>query len=326
MRAWVYGEYTGAAALRLEEVPTPVPGPAEVLVKLKAVAVNDWDHALLTGEITNRLMNGWFRPKKVRTVGSDVAGEVVAVGASVSRLTPGDAVYGDLCMSRFGAFAEYVCAPESVLFPKPATMSFEQAAAIPQAGMLAVQGLLDSGRLEAGQKLLLNGAGGGVGTFAIQIARQFEDVEITCVDKYAKLDLLTQLGADHVVDYEREDFTRRAVQYDLVLDAKTNRSASDYLRVLNPDGSYVTVGGRSTSLLKLFIASRVPGNSNDGRLRIVALKPNKDLAYMEQLFETGAMRPVIDGPWRFDDVPEAMAHFARGDHLGKIVITMAGTP
>jgi NADPH:quinone reductase-like Zn-dependent oxidoreductase len=201
-------------------------------------------------------------------------------------------------------------------------MSFERAAAIPQAGMLAVQGLIDAGRLRSGQKLLLNGAGGGVGTFAIQLAK-LHDAEVTAVDKPGKLEMLSAMGADHVIDYLQEDFTESGRRYDLILDVKTNRSPFAYARALNPGGTYVTVGGSTWRLLQAVVLGPLVRRDSGKRVRVVGLKPNKDLAYMSELFEAGNLVPVIDGVYELENVPEALRHFGTGDHKGKIVVKVA---
>jgi NADPH:quinone reductase-like Zn-dependent oxidoreductase len=201
-------------------------------------------------------------------------------------------------------------------------MTFEQAAAIPQAGMLAVQGLIDLGRIRSGQKLLLNGAGGGVGTLALQIARLY-DAEVTVVDKASKLDMLRAMGADHVIDYLEEDFTKGGGRYDLILDVKTNRSPLAYARVLNPNGAYASVGGDMPRLLQALVLGPLVSRIYGKHVCIVALKPNKDLAYMNELFEAGKLVPVIDRTYRLADVPEALRLFGTGDHKGKIVVTVA---
>jgi len=205
---------------------------------------------------------------------------------------------------------------------KPASMTFEEAAAIPQAAMLAVQGLLDKGKIRSGQKLLINGAGGGVGTFAIQIGKLYE-VEMTGVDSPAKLEMMRSLGLDHVIDYTREDFTRNGQQYDLILDVKTHRPMLDYARALRPGGVYVTVGGDMGRLFQALILSPWISFFSKKKIMIVALKPNKDLTYMNELFEAGKVRPVIDGPYSLEDVPEAFRLFAKGLHKGKVVFTVA---
>ena len=308
--------------LELRDVATPTPKADEVLVRVHAASVNDWDWGLLRGTpFVNRILNGLFTPK-VQIIGGDIAGRVEAVGGDVKAFEPGDEVYGDLCMSGFGAFAEYACAPEAGLAHKPARMTFEQAAAIPQAGMLAVQGLIDVGRIQSGQKLLLNGAGGGVGTFALQMAKLYE-AEVTVVDKPGKLGMLRAMGADHVIDYLKEDFTKGGKCYDLILDVKTNRSPFAYARALNPNGTYVTVGGNIPRLLQSLVLAPLMSRLYNKHVRIMTLKPNKDLAYMSELFEAGKLVPVIDGPYKLADVPEAFRLFGTGDHKGKIIVTMA---
>jgi NADPH:quinone reductase-like Zn-dependent oxidoreductase len=268
-----------------------------------------------------RIGTGLFRPK-VKILGCDIAGHVEAVGEEVEAFQPGDEVYGDLCTSGFGAFAEYVCVPVASLARKPAGMTFEQAAAIPQAGMLAWQGLIDVGQIRSGQKLLLNGAGGGVGTIALQIAKLY-DAEITVVDKASKLDMLRALGADHVIDYLEEDFTEGGSRYDLILDVRTNRSPFAYARALNSGGTYVTVGGSLPRLLQLLVLGPILSQVCGKRARIVALKANKDLNHMNELFTSGKLLPVIEGPYALSDLPEAFRLFGAGDHKGKIVVTLA---
>ncbi len=318
MKAVVMESYGTPDVLELRDVAKPAPEADEVLVRVHASSINDWDWALLQGASVTRMFYGLFTPK-VQILGCDVAGRVEAVGSGVKAFQPGDEVHGDLCMCGFGGFAEYVCAPEAALARKPAGMTFEQAAAIPQAGMLAVQGLIDVGRIQSGQTLLLNGAGGGVGTFALQMAT-LHDVEVTVVDKPGKLDMLRALGADHVIDYLEEDFTRGGKCYDLILDTKTNRSPFAYVRALEPAGTYVTVGGNIPRLLQAAILGPIVSRLYDKHLRVVTLKPNKDLAFMHELFEAGRLAPVIDGPYELADLPEALRLFGRGDHKGKIIV------
>ena len=319
MKAIVYEKYGTPDVLQLKEAAKPVPGEDEVLVKVHAASINDWDLGLLYGDFINRMLNGLRKPRR-NILGSDIAGKIETVGKKVKRFKAGDDVYGDLS-GQWGGFAEYVCAPEKSLSLKPAAMSFEEAAAIPQAAMLAVQGLIDKGKIKQAQKVLINGAGGGVGTFAIQIAKLY-NAEVTGVDKATKLEMLRSIGFDHVIDYTKEDFTKNGKVYDLILDAKTNRSAFDYARSLNRNGVYVTVGGSIGHLLQVLILAPLIRMIQSKHLRIVALKPNKDLAFMNDLFEKGKVRTVIDGPYRLDQLGEAFRHFAKADHKGKIVITM----
>jgi NADPH:quinone reductase-like Zn-dependent oxidoreductase len=320
MKAIVYTKYGTPDVLELKESDKPVAKHDEVLIKVYAVSLNDWDWALLQGDLINRLLNGLLKPK-IKILGSDIAGRVEAVGKNVEKFQLGDEVFGDLS-GRWGGLAEYVCAGENALALKPANMTFEEAAAIPQAAMLAVQGLRDKGKIQSGQKLLINGAGGGVGTFAVQIAKLY-GVEMTGVDNSGKLEMLRAMGFDHVIDYAREDFTKNGQHYDLILDVKTNRSILAYTRALRPNGIYVTVGGSMIRLLQALILGPWISMISKKKIVIVALKPNKDLAYMNELFEAGKVKPVIDGRYKLDEVSNAFRHFGEGAHKGKVVITVA---
>ncbi len=320
MKAITYTKYGGPEVLQLKEVEKPVPKDNEVLVRVQAVSINDWDWGLIQGAtFFDRMMSGLSKPKR-EIVGSDIAGRIEAVGKSVTRFKIGDEVYGDLS-GTWGGFAEYVCAREKALAIKPASMSFIDAASIPQAAMLAVQGLR-AGNIRPGIKLLINGAGGGVGTFGVQIAKLYDGVEITGVDTTSKLDMMRAMGFDHVIDYTKNDFTKNGQKYDLILDTKTNRRVSHYTRALTSNGIYVTVGGILTRLLRVLLKSPFVALSGKKRVRIVALKVNKDLAYMNELFEAGKIKTVIDGPYTLEETPRAFEIFARGEHKGKMVITI----
>jgi len=320
VKAIVFTRYGTPDVLELREVDKPTPKDDEVLVRVHAVAINDWDWGILQGiPFLNRLTFGLRKPKK-QILGSDIAGRIEAVGKNVERFQPGEEVFGDLS-GHWGGFAEYVCAREKALALKPGGMTFEEAAAIPQAAQLAVQGLRDKGRIQQGQKLLINGAGGGVGTFAIQIAK-LNGVEVTGVDSPGKLDMLRLLGFDHVLDYTQEDFTKNEQRYDLILDVKTNRSILDYLRVLSADGVYVTVGGSTARVTQALLLGPLISIVSKKRVRVVPLKPNKDLSYMTELFEAGKVKPVIDGRYKLSEVAEAMRYFGEGNHKGKIVVTV----
>jgi NADPH:quinone reductase-like Zn-dependent oxidoreductase len=322
MKALVLKDYGGPDVLELKEVPPPALKANHVLVRVHAASINDWDWEMLRGQsLVARMLHGLFRPK-VPVIGCDVAGRVAEAGEGVKAFRVGDAVYGDLCMQGFGAFAEYACAPEACFTPKPAGMTFEQAAAIPQAGMLAVQGLIDVGRIQPRQKVLLNGAGGGVGTLALQIAKNVYAADVTAVDRADKLDALRALGANHVIDYRREDFTRSGKSYDLILDVKTNRSPFAYARALSPKGTYATVGGNIPRLLQTAILGPLMSRLSTKRVRVVGLKPNKDLPYINELFENGQLTPVIDRQYELADVAAAFRRFGAADHKGKIVITV----
>lgn len=321
MKAVIYTEYGGPESLRIAEIPKPVPLDNEVLIKVHAVSVNDWDFALLQPDTFNRLMSGLTKPKR-QIIGSDIAGRVESVGLAATKFKIGDEVYGDLS-GRWGGFAEYVCADEQAIALKPTNMTFEDASAIPQAAMLAVQGLIDKGNIQRGQKLLINGAGGGVGTFGIQIAQALGVTDITVVDKESKLEMLRSLGATHCIDYTKEDFTKNGQTYDLILDAKTNRPTSHYLQALNSGGMYVTVGGDLSRLLKIFLSMPLINRVSKKKVGIVALKANKDLLYMNKLYEAGKLKCIIDEHrYTLENAREAMQYFGSGDHKGKIVISM----
>lgn len=320
MKAVIYTQYGPPEVLQMKEVEKPSPGEDEVLVKVHAVSINDWDFGLLTGDgLVNRMLNGFTKPKK-QILCSDIAGTIESVGKNITKFKPGDEVYGDLS-GQWGGLAEYVCARETALALKPPAMSFVEAAAIPQAGMLAVQGLIDKGHIQPGKKLLINGAGGGVGTFAIQIAKQY-GVEVTGVDHSGKLDMLRSMGFDHVIDYTQEDFTKNGKRYDLILDVKTNRSVFSYIRALSSNGVYVTVGGFMTRLFQVFLLGPFISMLRKKHVKIVALKPNKDLNYMNELFIAGKLKSVIEGPFKLDEAIEAFTLFGKGDHKGKVIITM----
>ncbi|MGB5895224.1 MAG: NAD(P)-dependent alcohol dehydrogenase, partial [Ignavibacteriaceae bacterium] len=251
----------------------------------------------------------------------ELAGIIEALGKNAALFKVGDAVYGDISGYGFGSFAEYICINEKGLVLKPGKMSFEQAASIPHASMLAVQALIDIGQVQKGQKILINGAGGGFGTFGLQIAKLYS-TEVTGVDTGDKLEMMKSIGFDHIIDYRKEDFTKNGQRYDLILDAKTNLSTFNYLRSLSPNGRYVTVGGATSRLLQAFFLGRLILLFNKKTIRIVALKPNKDLDYINELFEVGKIKPVIDGPYKLNEVPEAIRYFGEGKHKGKIVITL----
>jgi NADPH:quinone reductase-like Zn-dependent oxidoreductase len=320
LKAITYTEYGSPDVLKLEEVEKPTPKDNEVLIKVFAVSLNDWDLDLLKGSsFVTRLSFGFKKPIK-SILGSDVAGIIEAVGKDVTKFKQGDEVYGDLS-GDWGGFAEYVCARENQLSIKPSSMTFEEAAAIPQAAMLAIQGLYDKGKIQSGQKILINGAGGGVGTFAIQIAKLY-DAEVTGVDNTGKLDMLRSLGFDHVIDYTQEDFTKNKQHYDLILDVKTNRSIFKYTRKLLPNGTYVTVGGKLGKLLQAFLLGQIISKFSHKKVCVVDLKPNKDLAYMNELFEAGKIKPIIHETYKLEEVPEAFRILSKGVHNGKIVITI----
>ncbi|MFC1941342.1 NAD(P)-dependent alcohol dehydrogenase [Chloroflexota bacterium] len=320
MKAILCTKYGPPDVLQLKEVEKPTPKDNEVLVKIHAASVNDWDWGLLIGKpFVNRLLFGLLKPKKI--LGCDIAGLVEAVGRNVKQLQPGDEVFGDISGCGFGGFAEYVCARENALALKPASMTFEEAAAVPQAALLALQGLRDKGQIQPGQKVLINGAGGGAGTFAVQIAKSFR-AEVTGVDSTSKLDMMRSIGADHVIDYTQEDFTKNGQRYDLILDVAAYHSIFDYKRALSPKGIYVMVGGSSARIFQVMFLGPWISMTGSKKIGVLMHKPNKDLAFMKELLEAGKVVPVIDRRYPLSEVAEALRYFGAGHAQGKVVITL----
>lgn len=323
MKAIVFSHYGSPDDLVLKEVPTPSPNDDECLVRICASSVNSWDWEYLNGvPFINRLMFGLLKPKPSKQrLGADIAGTVVRVGGDVKRFKPGDAVFCDL-WDRWGGFAEYACAKETGMQRMPGNSTFEEAAAVPQAGVLALQALRKHEQLQPGQKVLINGAGGGVGTFAVQLAK-LEGAQVTGVDKAHKLDVVRSVGADHVLDYTKEDFTRCGEQYDLIIDCQNFRSMFDIRRALRANGVYAMVGGSMLRVLQLWLLNWLAPLTRDTRkLCLVAEGPNKGLADLKELVESCKIEPIIDRTYRLDEVPNALRYFGEGRHCGKIVITM----
>jgi NADPH:quinone reductase-like Zn-dependent oxidoreductase len=320
MKAIVFTEYGSPDRLQIKEVPKPSPKDDEVLVKVHASSINSWDWEFQSGtSFINRLLFGLIKPKPEKQIlGADIAGTIEEVGKNVTRFQPGDDVFGDLWDS-WGGFAGYACAPEHSLELKPVNLTFSEAAAVPQAGVLALQGLLKTGQLQPGQKVLINGAGGGVGTFAVQIAR-LNGAEVTGVDKSNKLEVVRSVGADHVINYAKEDFTRNGKCYDLILDAQGVRSMFDYKRALSPHGIYAMVGGDVYRMLQVLFFGIWGSITGRQKFRFVAEGPNKGLADLKQLIEAGKVIPVIDKRFKLSEVPDAFRYFIEGRHAGKIVI------
>jgi len=316
-----YGE--PAKVLRLIEVEQPKPINTEVLVKVCATTINDYDWCITTGKpFAYRLIFGIFSPKKKLGIpGMEVSGIVEQVGNNASKFKAGDAVYGDISAFGFGSFAEFLCIEEKALAHKPDSMSFEEATSIPHAAMLALQALRDVGQIKDRQKILINGGGGGVGSFGIQIAKLY-NADVTGVDTGEKLNAMEIQGFDKVIDYKKEDFTKSDQQYDLILDCRTNRSLWKFLKVLKPEGKYVTIGGKSGKLLQMFYMSPLLKLFSKKRVHMVMLKANKDLDYINQLYEDKKIHCVIDGPYTFDKIPWAIQRFGDAVHHGKIVISV----
>lgn len=324
MRAITQSRYGSFDVLKLQDFPTPEPGPNEVRVRVHAAAINDWELGLLYGKpLFMRIFLGFFRPRKMRIPGCDMAGTVETVGKEVSRFKPGDKVYCDLSSSGFGAFADHVCVDEQVLAFKPSNLSFEQSAAIPHAGMLALQALRDLGGMQEGMSILINGAGGGVGVLALQYAKLSRCL-VAGVDSGRKQAYLHLLGFDDCIDYEKEDFTQRGKQYDLILDVKTTRRPSAYIRALKPGGTYVTVGGHTGLIFSIALLGKWIKWRHGKTLRVLPLKPNKGLDELTGLIESGKILPAIDKRFALQEVPLALERFAEARHEGKIIIRVLG--
>ena len=319
MKAIVYTEYGPPDVLQLKEVEKPIPKDNEALVKVHAASVNagDW-RAVRADPFFQRLGGGLLKPKN-KMLGIDIAGRVEAVGKNVEQFQPGDEVFG---LSIFGAFAEYACAKEKLLVLKPASMTFEQAAAIPYAAITALNGLRDKGQIQPEQKVLINGASGGVGTFAVQIAK-FYGAEVTGVCSTKKVDMVRSMGADHVIDYTREDFTESGQHYDLILAVGGYHPLADYKRALSPEGIYVCAGGTSAQYFQALLLGPFISMMGSKKMGSMYGNPNqKDYIFLSELFEAGKVKPVIDRCYQLNELPEALRYLEEGNAQGKVVITV----
>jgi NADPH:quinone reductase-like Zn-dependent oxidoreductase len=324
MKAIVRSAYGTPDVLRLEEVPTPVPGDDEVLVRVRASSVNRTDLESLTGRpAMYRAFMGVRRPRS-KWLGLDAAGEVEAVGAGVTRFKPGDRVYADLLYNGNAAFAEFACAREKAWRPIPEGLDFETAATLPASAVLALQAVRGKGGVQAGQRVLIIGASGSVGIFAVQLAKA-AGAEVTGVTSTSKLDLVRSIGADHVIDYTREDYTRSDNRYDRILDTLATRSVVAVRRVLAPNGVYGAFGGRSSAgLLQAILVGPLISLGRKQRLGIVFGRPNDaaDMATVGELTRAGTLVPVIDRRYTLSEVPDALRYFAAGKARGKLMITV----
>lgn len=319
MKAVVYTEYGPPEVLLLKEVAKPTPKDDEVLIRIRAASVNALDWRLMRGRpVFVRLMIGGLRKPKNTRPGVDVAGQAEAVGKNATQFKPGDEVFG-VCR---GAFAEYACAVEGKLALKPANISFEEAAAVPLAAVTALQGLRDRGRIQRGQKTLVDGASGGVGTFAVQIAKSF-GAEVTAVCSTGNVDTARSIGADQVIDYTREDFTKSGQRYDLILAANAYHSILDYRRALSRNGSYVMAGGGWTQILQAMLLGPLLSLTVGKKMGFVMARINKkDLTLLGDLLDSGKIVPVIDRRYPLSDAAEAVRYLEEGHAKGKVVITV----
>ncbi len=319
MKAIVYTKYGSPDVLQLKNVDKPTPKDDEVLIKIRAASVNAYDWHFLTADIfLIRLMGGGLLKPKDSRLGADMAGRIETVGRNVKQFQPGDEVFGMVK----GGFAEYTCAPESALGLKPVNTSFAEAAAIPMAAITALQGLRDEGHIQTGQQVLINGASGGVGTFAVQIAKSF-DTEVTAVCSTRNLEQARSIGADHVIDYTKEDFTKNGQQYDLVFAANGYHSLSAYKRALTPKGIYVMAGGTMAQIFQsMLLGSMMSENGGRKMGGVSAKRSQNDLVFIKELFEAGKVRSIIDRRYPLGEAAEALRYIGEGHARGKIVITL----
>ena len=319
MKAIIHTKYGSPDVLQIAEVERPTPNDDEVLIKIHAASVNAYDWHILTADIfLIRVMGGGLLKPKDTRLGADIAGRVEAVGSNIKQFQPGDEVFG---MVR-GGFAEFTCAPENALALKPSNLSFEEAAAVPMAAVTALQGLRDIGQIQPGQKVLINGASGGVGTFVVQIAKSF-GAEVTAVCSTRNLDQARSIGADHIIDYTKENFTQNGQNYDLILAANGYHSLSAYKRALTPKGIYVMAGGSTPQIFQAMLMgswmSETEGKKMGG---VSAKRSQKDLAFLKELLEAGKVVPVIDRCYPLSEAAEALRYLGEGHARGKVVITV----
>jgi NADPH:quinone reductase-like Zn-dependent oxidoreductase len=324
MKAIVCTKYGSPDVLQLQVVAKPVPKDDEVRIRIHAASINSRDWRFMRANpFFIRLVPGGFLHPKNKILGADVAGKVEAIGCNVRQFEPGDDVFGFLpSATGRGTFAEYVCANEKAIILKPANLTFEQAAAVPEAAMTALQGLRDKGNIQRGQKVLINGASGGVGTFAVQIAKVF-GAEVTAVCSTRNLEMLVSLGADHVIDYKVEDFTRNGQQYDLILAVNGYHPISDYLKALKPEGTYVVAGGSMAQLFQAASTGKRISRTGGQKIVVLSLVQNqKDLILLKEFLESGKIMPVIDKCYPLSKVADALWYFEKEHAQGKVVITV----
>ena len=318
MKAVVYTRYGPPDVLRLTDVETPVPRGDEVLVKVHAVALNGSDWETLRGKPAYSRIGGPFRPRH-HILGSDIAGRVAATGPEATLFRPGDDVFADI-LSSMGGFAEYARVPQSALSRMPAGLSYEEAAALPQAGAIALQGIQDKGRVQPGQAVLINGAGGGSGMYAVQLAKLL-GAEVTGVDNTGKLEFMRSLGADHVIDYTRENFTRDGRAYDLILDLAAYRSPLACRGSLKPGGRYLYVGGSVAALLQALLAWPLTGSAGSRKIRVLPVRLGvQHFAPLVELCQAGKIATVIDRRYPLGEVPEALRYMGAGNAKGKVIV------
>jgi len=314
-----YGQPIGV--VRVMEIEKPRPTGKELLIKVKSASLNDYDWSLVRGKpYLYRLMFGLQKPKH-KVLGMELAGVVEEVGAEVKKFKAGDAVFGDISEHGFGSLAEFICIHEDAVITKHPEISFDEAAALPHASTLAMQALRDMGQIKTGMKVLINGAGGGVGTLGLQIAKLY-NCKVTGVDSAEKFDMMKDLGFDKMIDYRSENFTKSGLKYDLILDCKSNQSALAYQRVLSPEGRYISIGGKLLSLVNVLFLGKLVSLFSSKRLQVLSLKANKGLEEIGNLVVDQKLRCQIDGPYSIDEVGAYLQYFGEGKHEGKVIINI----
>ncbi|MEI7011777.1 NAD(P)-dependent alcohol dehydrogenase [Leptospira licerasiae] len=326
MKAIVYENYGSTEVLKLKEVSKPVPKENEILIKVQVASVNAADWRMMKADpFLVRFYAGLFKPKKISILGADVAGTVEEVGRNITKFRPGDEVFGDVFASGFGGFAEYKCGKEDEFVLKPSNLSFENVAALPLAGMTALHSLRNFGKIQAGQEVLINGASGGVGTFAIQLAKYF-GANVTAVCSTSKKEMAISLGANHVIDYTKEDFTKNGKKYDLIVGVNGYHSLSEYKASLNPKGRYVMAGGGTAQLFQALLLGPFVSLTSDRKIVAASSQPNqKDLLFLSELMKSDKIKSVIDRRYTLEEVPEAIRYVEEGHAGGKVIIKVGST-
>ena len=319
MKAFVYKKYGPPDVLKLKDLPVPVPGKGEVLVKTEAVSLNTSDYELLTGKPVFTRVFGLFKPG-IKILGSDIAGTAEKAGENVKNFKPGDEIYGDIFES-FGGFAEYVSVPEKMLTKKPPGMSFITASAVPQSSAIALQGLCSKREIKKGDKVLINGAGGGAGSFAVQLAKYY-GAEVTGIDSSIKIEFIKSLGSDKAIDYIKEKFSEQNEKYDLILDLAAYNNFNDYRKALKPDGIYLMAGGSMRMIFQLLFKAPFISMMSGKKMSLLALKTNYRIEEISALILDKKIRAEIDRIYSFQEIPEALGYLGNKSAKGKIVINM----
>lgn len=321
MKAIVYEQYGSPDVLQLRDLPLPHPNDHQILIKIICASINSWDWDLLRGKpLLVRLVGGGFSKPKKKILGCDVAGIVVEIGKKIKNFKVGDEVLGDISQDNWGAFAEFVCADENSFHRKPASLNFEGAAALPQAGVMALQGIRDYGQVKKGQNIIINGAGGGVGSYAIQLAKYFGAI-VTAVDSGEKASMMQSLGADHVIDYRKVDFTKNGEKYDFILDIVGHHSIYDFKKALKLNGTYRMVGGQTKLIIQAIFVAPFISIFGGVKMGVLGHKPNKNIGFLLELLASGHIQSTIDSIHPLTETPNALKKIGEGKVMGKLIIS-----